>query len=79
MDSLKAGAINRSLTDCEIVKHFIDSYKKHPSIKLIEENLSQKGSFHFVNASVGNFHKTIQNINYNKVTGPYKIPPKLVI
>ena len=30
----------------------MDSYKKHPSIKLIEENFSPKGSFHVANASV---------------------------
>ena len=46
------GTINPSLTDSEMIKPITDSYKIHPSIKLIEENLSPKGSFHFANVSV---------------------------
>ena len=48
------------------------------SIKLIEENLSQKGSLHIANQSVRDVNKIIQNINSNKATGCDKIPPKLV-
>ena len=55
----KIGAINQSLTDVEIVNRMIDSYKKHPSLKLIEENLSQKGSFHFANASARDVNRII--------------------
>ena len=76
--SSKLGAINQSLADNEMVKRIIDSYKKHPSIKLIEENFSQKGSFQFVNASVRDINKIIRNINPNKASDPYKVPLKLV-
>ena len=55
----KVGAINQSLTDIEIVNRMIDSYKKHPSMKLIEENLSQKDSFHFANASARDVNRII--------------------
>ena len=47
----KLGAINPSLTDSEIVKRIsLIHIKNIPSMKLIEEKLSQKSSFHFVNA-----------------------------
>lgn len=54
---LKLEVINPSLTDSEIIKRNIDSYKKHSSIKLIEENLSHKVSFHSANASVRDANK----------------------
>ena len=76
--SSKLGAINPSLADNEMVKRIIDSYKKHPSIKLIKENFSQKGSFQFVNASVRDINKIIRNINPNKASDPYKVSLKLV-
>ena len=74
----KLGAINPSLIDIEMVKLSLGSYKKHPSIKLIKENLSQKGSFHFANASVKDVNNIIRNINLNEATSPEKILPKLV-
>ena len=74
----KVGAINQSLTDIEIVNRMIDSYKKHPSMKLIEENLSQKDSFHFANASARDVNRIIWNINLNKAVSLDKIPPKFV-
>ena len=74
----KLKTINPSLTDSEIVKPINDSSKKYPSIKLIEESLSQKGSFHFVNASVRDVNKIIRNVNPNRANDPHKITPKLV-
>ena len=56
----------------------IDSYKKHPSLKLIEENLSQKGSFHFANASARDVNRIILNVNLNKAVSLDKIRPKFV-
>ena len=47
-------------------------------MKLIEENLSQKGSFHFANVSVRDADSIIRNINRNKAASPDRIPLKLV-
>ena len=56
----KLGTINPSLTDSEMIKLITDSYKIQASIKLIEENLSPKGSFHFANASVRGAKKSFE-------------------
>ena len=43
----KLGAISSLLRDSEIVKRIVDSYKKHTSMKIIEEEISRESSFHF--------------------------------
>lgn len=66
------------MTVSEILKRIIDSFKPHPSLELIEKNLSQEGLFNFAKASARDVNNIIRNINPNKATGSEKIVPKLV-
>ena len=69
---LKLEVIDPSLTDSEIVKRIMIHI--YSSTNLIEQNLSQKDSFHSANV----VNKIVRNKNPEKTSGPEKILIKLV-
>lgn len=72
--TLKLEVIGPSLTDSEIVKRMMIHIKtfEYSSTKPIEENLSEKDSFHSANASVRDVNKMVRNKNHDKTSGPEK-------
>ena len=60
------------------VLNAIEKYRKHPSIKNIEEQLIKRHSFSFSRVSVGNIINEIADLDETKATSKDSIPPKLI-
>ena len=62
----------------ETVETIINTYERHPSIKLIREHIPKENDFNIKAASVQQINKIIQGLNLKKATRPDKIPVKIV-
>ena len=56
----------------------IENYKDHPSIKVINENVSFESRLSFAYVSVTDIEKEISNLNSNKAGTFLNIPTKLL-
>ena len=66
------------INDSLITKRIIRKYKNHPGIKAIQGTFPVKKQFKIKEANVEQVNKILRNVNSRKVTGPEKIPPKIV-
>ena len=65
---------SRSLDNVDIA---INKYKNHPSIKMINENVSFESRFNFKDISESDIQKEISNLNSKKVGIFGNIPAKV--
>ena len=75
-------AITNPNSECQykaIVKKITESYKNHPSVVIIKENIFPSSlSFDLPQASKEDINKIVKSLNANKITGPDGIPLKLI-
>ena len=75
-------AISNPNSECQykaIVKKITESYKNHPSVVIIKENIFPCSlSFDLPQASKKDINKIVKSFDANKITGPDGIPLKLI-
>ena len=73
------GNPNSQCQDRTTVKEIIESYKNHPSVVAIKENILQGSlSFDLPPSSQEDINKIVKSLNANKASGSDGIPLKLI-
>ena len=74
----KLGTLASRIREKEIVVTTIDKFKNHPSIISIKNEFRPTAELNIKAATVDQINKIIRSLDAKKVTGPDKIPVKVV-
>ena len=74
----KLGTLASRIREKEIVATTIDKFKNHPSIISIKNEFRPTAELNIKAATVDQINKIIRSLDAKKVTGPDKIPVKVV-